>query len=171
MKRQSQKLLIEFLRPAVVPVGLIVKGLYWASFGWWLDKYLGRRSQKCLARDVREAIPFLFTEYKGHIVANDGVRFPEPFDYATITIAFDSLFLRFVRGRGIVGKFAQALRGVLSGEFQVVEYRRGKRVIKAQLQQPSGTRWKTIATWSKLRFPSLVGANTSTLRNSVVGTD
>ena len=71
----------------------------------------------------------------------------------------------------VAGRFAQALRGVLSGEFQLVEYWRGERIIKAQLQQQYGTGWKTIASWSKARFPSWARATTRTSRNSPVPSD
>ena len=66
----------------------------------------------------------------------------------------------------VATKFTQALHGVLSGRLQVVEFRRGKTIIKAQLQQQCETGWETIATWSKARFPSLARSGTTILRTN-----
>lgn len=103
MNRQSRRLLIELLRPVAVPIGIAAKGLYWLLFGWWLDKYQGRRGEKQLLQDVENALPFLFAEYNGRVVPNEGVQFPEPFDCATITVALENLLFRFVRGQGELG--------------------------------------------------------------------
>ena len=46
-----------------------------------------------------------------------------------------------------------AVAGLLSGENRLVEYHRGKRIVKVQLQRPVGEDWETIATWSRLHLP------------------
>ena len=45
-------------------------------------------------------MPFLFDQYHGHRVPNEGIPFPPGFDYAFITVAADNLLIRFCRGRG-----------------------------------------------------------------------
>jgi hypothetical protein len=45
-----------------------------------------------------------------------------------------------------VERYVEAVSGLLSGEFRIVEHWRGGRVVKAQLQRPDGSGWKTIAT-------------------------
>ena len=49
-----------------------------------------------------------------------------------------------------VDKYFEAVSGLLSGEFRILEHWRGKRAVKAKLKRPSHGGWKTIATWSVL---------------------
>lgn len=49
-----------------------------------------------------------------------------------------------------VQEYFEAVSGLLSGEFRILEHRRGKRAVKAKLQAPRNGGWKTIATWSVL---------------------
>ena len=53
-----------------------------------------------------------------------------------------------------VEKYFQAVSGLLSGQFRILETWRGKRVVQAQLQCPSNGGWKTIArNWKGLWLP------------------
>ena len=49
-----------------------------------------------------------------------------------------------------VEEYFEAVSGLLSGQFRILEHWRGKRAVKANLQCPSHGGWKTIATWSVL---------------------
>jgi hypothetical protein len=49
-----------------------------------------------------------------------------------------------------VDNYFEAVAGLLSGQFRILEYWRGKRPVKAKLQCPRNEGWKTIATWSLL---------------------
>ncbi len=49
-----------------------------------------------------------------------------------------------------VDRYFDAVSGLLSGQFRILEYWRGSRPVKAKLQRPSNGGWKTIATWSVL---------------------
>jgi len=71
--------------------------MYRLLFEWWLDVPMARREQERLTQEVCEAMPFLFTEYGGQIVPNEGVRFP-PRGGAFVTIAIGHLLLRFWEG-------------------------------------------------------------------------
>jgi hypothetical protein len=51
-----------------------------------------------------------------------------------------------------VEKYFEAVSGVLSGQFRILEHWRGKQAVKAQLQRPSEAGWKTIATRLDLLF-------------------
>lgn len=44
--------------------------------------------------------------------------------------------------------YIAAVTGFLSGEYRVVEHYLGKHCVKAELQSPSTSGWKTIGTWS-----------------------
>lgn len=46
-----------------------------------------------------------------------------------------------------VEEYIEAVSGLLSGEFRILEQWRGRRPVKAQLQRPSGGDWETVATW------------------------
>jgi hypothetical protein len=46
----------------------------------------------------------------------------------------------------VVAAYAEAVSGVLSGTFRIVEYYRWRRVVQVDLQRPAGAGWKTIAT-------------------------
>jgi len=47
----------------------------------------------------------------------------------------------------IVERYFEAVSGLLSGEFRILEHWRGRRPVRAQLQRPCHDRWKTIASW------------------------
>jgi hypothetical protein len=49
-----------------------------------------------------------------------------------------------------VERYFDAVSGVLSGEFRILEHWRGRRPVKAQLQRPHGTGWKAVATWGDI---------------------
>lgn len=54
-----------------------------------------------------------------------------------------------------VEEYFEAVSGLLSGDFRILEDWRGKHAVRAQLQRSSNDGWKTIATWIDF-FPSLV---------------
>ena len=66
----------------------------------------------------------------------------------------------------VVEQFREAVHGLLSGEFRVIEYYRGKRAVKAELQRPDTDGWKTIGTWSVLSLPIPWRVTTKELRNA-----
>jgi hypothetical protein len=45
-----------------------------------------------------------------------------------------------------VDEYFEAISGLLSGEFRILEHRRGRRCVRAQLQRPSVDGWKTVAS-------------------------
>ena len=53
----------------------------------------------------------------------------------------------------VVATFREAVHGVLSGSFRIVEHLRGTRAIKAHLQKPAENGWQTVGTWSTLYLP------------------
>ena len=46
--------------------------------------------------------------------------------------------------------YFEAVSGLLSGRFRILQHWRGNRVVKAELQQPIGDGWKTITGCSYL---------------------
>jgi hypothetical protein len=58
----------------------------------------------------------------------------------------------------IVEAYITAVSGFLSGEYRIVEHYRGNNCVKAELQSPKDTDWKTIGVssnnfWSLLPWP------------------
>jgi len=58
----------------------------------------------------------------------------------------------------IVEEYFEAVSGLLSGRFRILEHWRGTRVVRAELQRPSQEGWRTIASrhpitlaWGKKR--------------------
>jgi len=87
------------LRPPLVALRFILAPLYELIFGW-LDRRFAASNEAKLRQEVRDAFGFLFDEYHGHIITNEGAEFPPMFDYAFVTVAADNLRIRFSRGRG-----------------------------------------------------------------------
>jgi hypothetical protein len=46
----------------------------------------------------------------------------------------------------VVAQYQEAVEGVLSGAFRILEHRVGRWPVKAQLQRPDGDGWETIGT-------------------------
>lgn len=49
-----------------------------------------------------------------------------------------------------VEEYFEAVSGLLSGTFRILEHWRGKRAVRAELQRPDGSGWKTVANWLTL---------------------
>jgi len=69
-------------------------------FSWWLDAKVSRRNKEQLAMEIRDKIPFLFSDYGGQLFADERLRDSEQYGYTVVSIAADSLLFRFIRGRG-----------------------------------------------------------------------
>jgi hypothetical protein len=49
-----------------------------------------------------------------------------------------------------VERYLEAVSGLLSSQFRILEYWRDSRAVKVKLQRPKNGRWKTVACWSVL---------------------
>jgi hypothetical protein len=63
-------------------------------------------------------------------------------------------------------QYFEAITGLLSGSNRILQHCRGRKVVKAELQQPNGSRWETIATWSCLHLPVPFMMKMTELRNA-----
>jgi hypothetical protein len=68
-----------------------------------------------------------------------------------------------------VEQYVEAVSGLLSGRFRILEHWRGRRPVKAQLQRPYQASWKTIATWSVLLSIPWPRKTFKVVQNSVDG--
>ncbi|MGB5567648.1 MAG: hypothetical protein WBN93_15125 [Acidimicrobiia bacterium] len=64
-----------------------------------------------------------------------------------------------------VKEYLAAVEGLMTGQYRILEHRRGRKAVKAELQQPVGQNWQTIATWSTLRLPSFKRISFTVIRN------
>jgi hypothetical protein len=96
MRKQNRQLVDDLIRPPVLLVGFVVKMIYRAIFGWWLDPWLQRKSNRALMEEVRANLPFLFPN--GSVVEPPQIRVL-PFDYASVEIGWENLLFSFTRGR------------------------------------------------------------------------
>ena len=52
-----------------------------------------------------------------------------------------------------VNQYVDVICGLLSGRYRILEHYRGNKAVKAELQVPEGSNWKTIGTWGSLWHP------------------
>ncbi len=102
MNRDANRLLGTLLRPPLVVLRWLLGTGFSVPFGM-LDRRIAGKHQERLLRDVKDTLPFLFAEWNGRPIPNDGVPFPPAFDYAFVSISLDDVLLRFSRGRGELG--------------------------------------------------------------------
>jgi hypothetical protein len=96
--RTSRWIVLELFRP-VVSVGKLVGKIFRTLFGH-RDVQLSKTREENLAKEISSEMPFLFDRYRGKVVPDESVKYPRPFDYASVVVAVDDLRLRFFRGRG-----------------------------------------------------------------------
>jgi hypothetical protein len=102
MNREAESWVVAIVRPPLLLLRFILRPLSTLAFGG-VNRRIAKKNEARLIQDVEDALAFLFTEYGGRIVPNEGVPFPPSFDYAFVTVALNDLFLRFTRGRGELG--------------------------------------------------------------------
>lgn len=66
-----------------------------------------------------------------------------------------------------VDDYVDAVAGLLSGEYRIVESRSGTKAVRAVLQRPKGANWETVATWSTSLIPWIlwIGRKQHVLQN------
>jgi hypothetical protein len=55
----------------------------------------------------------------------------------------------------VSNRYCEAVLGLLSGRYRILEHFRRRRVAKAELQRPKGTGWETVATSGIMLLPWL----------------
>ena len=66
----------------------------------------------------------------------------------------------------VVARYRDAVAGLLSGRYRILEHRVGDRAVKADLQCPDGDSWQTIGSWSNLWRLMPVPRTTRVLQNA-----
>jgi hypothetical protein len=65
-----------------------------------------------------------------------------------------------------VEAFVGAVTGYVSGRNRALEHFRGSHCVRAELQEPADSGWRTIATWSRLHIPIPWGTREEVRRNA-----
>jgi len=68
----------------------------------------------------------------------------------------------------ITARYRDAVIGLLSGRYRILEHCVGKNVVRAQLQRPDNHGWQIIGTWSGLRDLFPWRRTTRVLQNSAM---
>jgi len=69
------------------------------------------------------------------------------------------------RKQEVCDRFMDAVRGLLSGTYRIVEYSRGNNTVKAELQRPVADKWERVKWWAKLHIPIPWRTSARILRN------
>jgi hypothetical protein len=99
MSNQFQRWIVQEVMKPIVLLGSGLNKLNKILFG----RYQVNRSKKDedqLAQEIQADVPFLFSEHGGRVVPDETVRYPRPFDYASVIVEVYDLRFRFFRGRG-----------------------------------------------------------------------
>lgn len=101
MSKTGKRIMEWVLVPLFGPPVWILGKLSGAVFNPGLVRNSKKREDQ-LVLTVREDFAFLFDEYGGRVVPDEGVKHPRSFDYAIVVAVPDDLpfRLRFIRGRG-----------------------------------------------------------------------
>jgi hypothetical protein len=97
--RRYRRFLFDYLLcPLLQPLRWVFHGMYGVLFGRSDARRSSARARQ-LEREIRQAFGFLFESGGAAVVPSAGIPFPEPFDYATVTIEAGNLLVRVTRGR------------------------------------------------------------------------
>jgi hypothetical protein len=102
MSGELYRLIYPIIRPPLLALRFVLGKLYSLLFGK-LEIRIARRNEERLRHDLHEALSFCFADYGAQIIPNEGVRFPPPMDYATLTVLVRNMLLRFTRGDSSLG--------------------------------------------------------------------
>jgi hypothetical protein len=83
----------------VLLIGFIVSTLYKGLIAWWADPLAEKSADRRLAEEIRNSMPFLFSDHDGEVVRNPD-KIPRSFDLAIATVRVDEFALQFVTVRG-----------------------------------------------------------------------
>src|ERR1700739_4188354 len=93
------QLLVTIFAPIILLVGGLFKVIYWLFFRWWLEPLTGRKLDRRFAEEIRQSLPFLFTEHGARIVPSES-RQERSMDAAWVTVEVENMQLFFLTGRG-----------------------------------------------------------------------
>jgi hypothetical protein len=96
VQRQAKLRVWDFLAPIIAGVGFLFRVVYFALFGWWLDPWLQRKSNRALREDVHANFSFLTSRNQVSISHPRGVL---PFNYASAEIRWENVLITITRGR------------------------------------------------------------------------
>lgn len=97
--RSFKQLLTALFFPVVV-LWLVISHIVDKYFlGGRFEKRFSEKLREQFAKEIRERVPSLFTDFGGRIIPNLE-EYPPAFDYAAVTVSTEGMLLLFSRGRG-----------------------------------------------------------------------
>src|SRR5689334_4801014 len=115
------------MRKPVVLMGSSVDKIY--EF-FYRDRGIqgSKENAERFAFEIRLKLDFLFRQYAGSVIPNENASYPQPFDYAFVTVATDELVFRFFRGREELRSWVASKRDLTCwGELDILLARFGWR--------------------------------------------
>lgn len=97
MQRRAKLRIWYLLKPLIQAIEFFFKAIYAVLFGWWLDPWYQRKSNRALLNDVQANFFFLTSKDQVRITHPKGIL---PFDYASVEIRWENLVITITRGRG-----------------------------------------------------------------------
>jgi hypothetical protein len=82
------------VRPPVVVIGFLVKGLYWLIVGWWFEPRYDKRQREKLEKSVRNEFSFLFVKHQARILSTTELH-----GWPVVTVFSEGLLIQFLRWR------------------------------------------------------------------------
>jgi len=80
-------------------LGAGIGWIYGMAFGP-LDELAFRRRRKKFIAEIEREFSGLFSRRSGWVVPNEGLELPRAFDYVAVTVEFNDVRFRIIRGRG-----------------------------------------------------------------------
>jgi hypothetical protein len=80
-------------------IGASVAWLYRMAFGGF-DEVGYRRDRRRFIAEIERNFAYLFSIHPGRIVPQEGKNLPRAFDYVAVTVEFQEIRIRIIRGRG-----------------------------------------------------------------------
>jgi hypothetical protein len=78
--------------------GAAVGWVYKLAFGGF-DEFAYRQSRKAFIAEVEQTFSDLFSRRAGRVVPDEGTNLPRAFDYVAVTVEFEEVRIRIIRGR------------------------------------------------------------------------
>lgn len=98
MTGRAAVFLLVVCRPILLLIGFVLRLVYRLFFSWWLNPALDHWNRKAFADEVRQAMPFLFDQYKARVVPDPRPEANDPhMDY--VCIRARNLIFKFGRWR------------------------------------------------------------------------
>jgi len=143
--------LLVALGPLLRLVGFVLKILYKVFLSWWLNPAFDRWVQETFASEIRQALPFLFTQYEGKVVPA-----PRPEAHVSemtyVCIATTNLVFEFSRWRNEDYAVRVSPTFAPKDSYDLIDALRVVEPAGQTILSPSVDSWRSFARLLEPRF-------------------